>query len=44
MPSEPSHISIMSRTCCPVKFFGKTFRLVGAGKLRGGRGNCCPPL
>src|SRR5208282_4882972 len=35
-PSEPSHCSIMSRTCCPVRFLGSTFRLVGAGKVRAG--------
>jgi hypothetical protein len=44
VPSEPAHISMMSLTCWPLRFFGNTFRLVGAGKLRGGGGNWFLPL
>src|ERR1035438_9205709 len=35
-PSEPCHFSMASRTCSPERFLGRTLRLVGAGKVRGG--------
>src|SRR5215469_6057749 len=40
-PSAASQPSMMSRTCLPSRSFGKTFRFVGLGNVRGGGGG--PP-
>src|SRR6266568_2866733 len=43
-PSAASQPSMMSCTCCPVRFLGNTLRFVGAGNVRGGGGAppaCC---
>src|SRR5580700_3337879 len=39
-PREPAQVSMVSRTCRPVRSLGSTFKLVGAGKLRIGRPPC----